>query len=140
MTIIEVANMANSYTDENFSVGVLLGYANAAISKINITIKTNLPLFDSQEEYTALNSNWINMIVVPFVCWSIKMNDSSINEANVYLFQYEEGLKELSKQKSTQIDEEYQGDGFKNSYPIKRYEGMPNRKTMGASSKYPLGK
>lgn len=125
MTITEIATLANNYTDENFADNIVLGYANIAISKINIAVRSKLPLFSStSEDYITLGVDWIHSIVVPYVCWSIKMNDSSLNEANAYLFQFQQGIQDLIKNKNTAIPKENQGGGFSSVHVIKPYKGM----------------
>lgn len=124
MTLTDITNIANNYTDENFDTSVTIDYANSAISKVNIAVKSKLPLItDSTEEYIGLDDFWINDVIVPYVCWSIKMNDGSIAEAREYLYQFQSALQELKKNKKLVIAEEYQGDGFQTVYPIKQYRG-----------------
>lgn len=124
MTLSEIASVANNYTDESIATGMIKSFINGAISKINITLKSKLPVIDDIVTYTALSDDWQNAIIVPYVCWAIKMNDSSTNEANMYLYQYESGLRELKKYKQTAIAVDYQGDSFKTVYKIDGYSGM----------------
>lgn len=124
MTLTEIASISNNYTDEILSTNVIKSFVNGAISKINITLKSTLPLIDDVLTYTAISDDWQNTVIVPYVCWSIKMNDSSTNEANMFLYQYESGLRELKKNKQTAIAEDYQGDSFKTVYKITNYTGM----------------
>lgn len=137
MTLAEISQLANDYTDENFSTGMLRGFANTAISKINVTVGAKLPLYDAVESYTALSSDWQNAVVVPYMCWSIKMNDSSLNEAGVYLNQYRQGIEELKRNKKTAIDEVFHGDGFQTIHTIAGYSGM--RGTPSKGSKFVPG-
>lgn len=116
MTLNEMSKIANDYTDENIATGMLHSFANGAISRVNIELKSKLPLIDNVETYTALDDDWINAIVIPFMCWSIKMNDSSLNEAQIYLFQFQEGLREIKKNKYLAIDEAYRGDSFQTKF------------------------
>ena len=125
MTLTEITNIANNYTDENFSTTVTISYMNSAISKINTSLKTELPLVSSaNSDYAGLSDSWLNTVVVPYICWSIKMNDSSINEAQQYLFDFQRGLNELKKNRKLAIPEEYQGAMLNTVYPIKRYTGL----------------
>ena len=124
MTWNELITIANNYTDENMTTGVLLGFANVGISRINTSIGSKLPLFDTVEEYTALSNDWLHVVVIPYVCWSIKMNDSSLNEADAYLSQFYQGLEELRKNKNKVIPEDYQGEGFNRIFKVKQYTGM----------------
>ena len=124
MTLTDIATISNNYTDEVLSTGMIKSFVNGAISKINITLKSALPLIDDTEPYTAISDDWQHTVIVPYVCWAIKMNDSSTNEANMYLYQYENGLRELKKNKQTAVAEDYQGDSFKTVYKITNYTGM----------------
>lgn len=124
MTLTELITIANNYTDENMTSGVLLGFTNVGISRINTSIGSKLPLFDTAGEYTALSDDWLHVVVIPYVCWSIKMNDSSLNEADAYLSQFYQGLEELRKNKSKVISELHQGEGFNRIFKVKQYEGM----------------
>lgn len=124
MTLNDIASVANSYTDESISTTIIKGFVNSAISKINTNIKSILPTIHDTEAYTALSDDWINSVIVPYVCWSIKMNDSSLNEANSYLYQYEVGMKELKKNKHEAISTDYQGSSFKTVYTMTRYNRM----------------
>lgn len=124
MTLTNIASTANDYTDESLSTGIIKSFVNGAISKINITLKSTLPVIDDTEPYTALSDDWVHTVIIPYVCWGIKMNDSSTNEANMYLYQYESGLRELKKNKQSAVAEEYQGDSFKTVFKIERYVGM----------------
>ena len=119
MTLTDMAAIANNYTDENLDTLVLLAYANSAISKINIKVKANLPMIEnSADPYTGLDDTWIYAIIIPHMCWSIKMNDSSLNEANTYLYQVQEGLMEIKKNKMDAIPEEFQKDSFQTKFVI----------------------
>lgn len=125
MTLQNLTTIANNYTDENFSTNLTLGYMNTALSKINIALKSTLPFVsDASADYTALSDSWLIATVVPYLCWSIKMNDGSINEAREYQYQFETALRDLIKNKSTAIGTDYQGSGFKRVYQITPYTGM----------------
>lgn len=126
MNLTQLTSVANNYTDENFTTNITSSYANLAISKINVKLKSTLPMFstDASTDYTALDDTWLMSVVVPFICWSIKMNDGSINEAREYQYQFEVGINDLNKNKKTAISEDYQGTGFKSVYKITPYNGM----------------
>ena len=124
MTITDIAIISNDYTDENFSDALVRSFADNAISRINVEIKTKLPSYAIEGEYIALSDDWQRLIVIPFVCWSIKMNDSSLNEADVYWGQFSQGMELIKKNKRTAVSEEYRQDGFSNVYQIKQYRGM----------------
>jgi hypothetical protein len=125
MTLTQLTSISNNYTDENVIPQVTMQYANTALSKINVALKTTLPYFeDNITNYVGLSDDWLNIVVVPHICWAIKMNDSSINEAREFIFQYEQGIRELKKNKKTAIPLDYQGEGFSNVYKITSYNKM----------------
>jgi hypothetical protein len=120
MTITEITRIANNYTDEVFATSVCLDFANEAIAKINVTLGATLPYMNLTSDYTALNEQWIRTVIVPYVSYSIKLSDGSINESQInFLQRYEQGLKELRKNKKQAIGAQdddgnyiYRGDNF----------------------------
>jgi len=120
MTITEVTRIANNYTDEVFTTSVCLDFANEAIAKINVALGATLPDMTSDGDYTALASQWIRTVIIPYVCYSIKLSDGSINESQVnFLQRYEQGVRELRKNKKQAIGAQdadgnyiYRGDNF----------------------------
>lgn len=143
MTLSDIAALANDYTDENIRTNIIRGFVNTSLSRINAEIKTKLPLFDvdatGDEEYTALGSDWIHTIVIPYVCWSIKMNDGSLNEARMYEIQYRDGIELLKINKHKAIDKAYFKDGFENMYTLSNYKGMSGKRNLKGTSYDPLG-
>jgi hypothetical protein len=113
MTITEITRIANNYTDEVFTNLVCLDFANEAISNINIALGATLPNMTISGDYTALAEQWIRTVIVPYVSYSIKLNDGSVNESQVnFLQRYERGMKELRKNKRTAIDDAYKSSNF----------------------------
>lgn len=142
MTVNEITAIANNYTDENFNSSTTIDFVNSCIGQINRTVKANLPLVDdTTTDYDALTDDWILTVIVPYVCWSIKMNDGSLNEANVFFAQYSRGLDSLKKNKRHAIDKDYQGSGFDNTAQIKPYRNSwgGNKPRFRAHSDDPLG-
>lgn len=142
MTVNEITAVANNYTDENFNSSVTLDYVNSGLSQINLYLKSKLPLTeDVTAEYEALDDTWLMSTVVPYVCWSIKMNDGSLNEASMFFAQYSRALEELKRNKKNAIAKEYQGDGFKQAVRIKPYKNQWGQNAYGrgrAHSNNPL--
>ena len=117
MTLSDITNAANAYTDENFEPTTILYFANEAISKINSELKCNLPIFeDSTTAYTALETKWIISLLIPYVCYSIKMNDSSLNEADRYLVIFNDNFLRLIANKEIAISEAYREEDFDEIY------------------------
>lgn len=121
MNLTELTVIANDYTDENFSETITLQFANEAIAKINIELKSKLPYFNGTEDYLALDEAWLRTVVVPYIAYSIKMNDGSLNEAMIYEGRWKEGLFTLRKNKRDAILEEFQTDSFANAFKITQY-------------------
>jgi hypothetical protein len=120
MTITEITRIANNYTDEVFATSVCLDFANEAIAKINVSLGATLPYMNLTSDYTALDEQWIRTVIVPYVSYSIKLNDGSINESQInFLQRYEQGVRELRKNKKQAIGAQdtdgnyiYRGDNF----------------------------
>jgi hypothetical protein len=120
MTITEITRIANNYTDEVFATSVCLDFANEAIAKINVALGATLPYMNLTSDYTALDEQWIRTVIVPYVSYSIKLNDGSINESQInFLQRYEQGVRELRKNKKQAIGAQdadgnyiYRGDNF----------------------------
>lgn len=117
MTLTEITNAANAYTDENFEPTTVLYFVNEVISKINSELKCNLPIFENvTEDYTALENKWIISLFIPYACYSIKMNDSSLNEADRYLGIFNSNLLRLIDNKDVAILEIYREEDFDEIY------------------------
>ena len=129
MTITEITRIANNYTDEVFTNLVCLDFANEAIAKINIALGAVLPDMTISADYTALDSQWIRTVLVPYVSYSIKLSDGSINESQVnFLQRFEQGMRELRKNKKQAISETYRGTNF---------GGIATMPKLGTYDKYP---
>jgi hypothetical protein len=131
MTITEITRIANNYTDEVFTTSVCLDFANEAIAKINSMLGANLPYYTPTADYstTILGDEWQRTVIVPYVSYSIKLNDGSINESQVnFLQRYEQGIRELRKNKKQVISEDYRGDNF---------GGIAKMPKLGTYDKYP---
>jgi hypothetical protein len=131
MRITEITRIANNYTDEVFTTSVCLDFANEAIAKINIVLGAKLPYYNLTEDYpdTVLADEWQRTVIIPYVSYSIKLNDGSINESQInFLQRYEEGLKSLKKNKRDVVPEAYRGSNF---------GGIAKMRQLGTYDKYP---
>ena len=137
MRISDITRIANNYTDEVFTNLVCLDFANESIAKINVALGTTLPYISlvsgttDSSDYVALPEEWIRTVVIPYVCYSIKLSDGSINESQInFLQRYENGLKELKKARSTVFpkDSEYRATNF---------GGVVQMPKLGTYDKYP---
>jgi hypothetical protein len=111
MNLTDITNTANAFTDENFQPTVVLHFVNKAISEINTELKCRLPIFsDVTTNYTALATKWIMSLLVPYACYSIKMNDGSLNEADRYLVTFNDNFIKLISDKENAISKDYRED------------------------------
>lgn len=119
MTLDEMTKVANSYTDENLRASQTLFYVNEAIGVVNAEVGTELPFVDEVDaDYVALSETWIRQVIIPYMCYSIKMTDSAIQEAMIYKNGFDEGLQRLKSKKDNAIGVEYQGEDFSRTYDI----------------------
>lgn len=111
MLLTDITTIANNITDENFSTIFVREYFNEAISNINVAISAKLPYITTEtasSDYIALDEEWIRSTVIPYVCYLIKTNDGSLNEASAAFFQrYQVNLAEMRKMKTKSIKPRY---------------------------------
>ena len=114
MNLVDLTAIANSYTDENFSTTLTKLFADEAIATINTELKANLPAFPASAStaYTALSDDWLRAVVAPYIAYSIKMNDGSLNEADRLYIKFQRAFQTLKKEKSTAIPVAYQSASF----------------------------
>lgn len=94
MTLTEITENSEIFTDETFDDEDLIKLANKAISRINTECKTLFPFFeDAITDYIAMPKMWLLDLVSTYVAYGIKMNDSSLTEANLYLDEFYRALK-----------------------------------------------
>lgn len=111
MTLDEIIKISNSYTDEVVTVSNAIRYANEGVALINSKYSTDLPYFeDTTTEYLGLNDTWLRRLIVPFVNYSVKMNDSSLNEAMEYKNTFYEALVDFGNVFLDILDADYLGD------------------------------
>jgi hypothetical protein len=111
MLLTDIARVANNATDENYSLTLIRDFTNEAIGNINIAVSARLPYFTeeaSEQDYTYLGEEWIRSVIIPYVCFLIKVNDGSLNEANSAFYQrYNLALTELKKARNRIIPISY---------------------------------
>jgi len=99
------------FTDENLSVENLLSIANKAISRINTECKTLFPFYtDSTSEYTAIPDIWQYDMISPYLSYGIKMNDSSLSEADRYLDEFYKALSNFKDNLGSLVETYEKGD------------------------------
>ena len=111
MTLETITKNSAIFTDENFSVENILSLANRAISRINVECKTLFPFYDSYTaEYTAIPAISQMDMISPYLSYGIKMNDSSLSEANIYLDEFYKALNAFKDSIGSLVEAYEQGD------------------------------
>ena len=111
MKLADITKNSAIFTDENFSVEDILSLANRAISRINVECKTLFPDYTSTtEEYTAIPANHQFDMISPYLSYGIKMNDSSLSEANIYLDEFYKALNCFKDNIGSLVEKYEQGD------------------------------
>lgn len=106
MTLQEIVDNSQYFTDENVVQVNSLSVANKALSIINTECKTLFPFMESlTEEYYYMPSNWLFALLSPYLSYAIKMNDSSLSEANMYLDEFYRALNNFKDNLGTLVDE-----------------------------------
>lgn len=99
------------FTDENFTDEDLLSLANKAISRINTECGTKFPFYKSiSEEYIAFPADYQLDLISSYVSYGIKMNDSSLSEADRYLDEFYRVLAKFKDKLGTLVDNYEKGD------------------------------
>lgn len=111
MTLAKIMDNSAIFTDENFSVEQIVSIANRAISRINAECKTLFPFYaDTTSEYTAIPAVWQYDMISPYLSYGIKMNDSSLSEANLYLDEFYRALNTFKDNIGSLVEAYEQGD------------------------------
>lgn len=111
MKLADITKNSAIFTDENFSVDDILSLANRAISRINMSCNTKFPHYMSTtEEYTAIPADSQLDMISPYLSYGIKMNDSSLSEANIYLDEFYKALNDFKDKIGTLVDAYEKGD------------------------------
>lgn len=111
MTLKTITNNSAIFTDEKFSDNDLLSLANKAIARINTECKTLFPYYESMNiEYRAIPSNWQMDLISTYISYGIKMNDSSLSEADRYLDEFYRALINFKDNLGSLVDKYNNGD------------------------------
>lgn len=111
MTLADIVKNSSIFTDENFSIEDLISIANKAISRINTNCDTLFPFYeDSTSEYTAIPAIWQFDMISPYLSYGIKMNDSSLSEADRYLDDFYKALNTFKDKLGSLVDAYEKGD------------------------------
>lgn len=112
MTLQEITNAANAFCDESFDRNITVFFANEAIAFINSRLRSTLPSFDLTTDYNSLNDNYLRLLVIPYVSYSIKRNDGSIAEADRFFQNFLITLTELESNAFAIIPEQFRSEEF----------------------------
>lgn len=93
MTLQDIITNSQFFTDETIIQINSLSVANKALSIINTECKTLFPFMESLNAmYSYMPSNWLFALLSPYLSYAIKMNDSSLTEADRYLDEFYRAL------------------------------------------------
>lgn len=93
MTLQEIVNNSQFFTDETVAQINSVSVANKALSIINTECNTLFPFMENlNTAYNYMPRNWLFALLSPYLSYSIKMNDSSLSEADRYLEEFYRAL------------------------------------------------
>lgn len=93
MTLQEIVTNSQFFTDETVAQINSVSVANKALSIINTECKTLFPFMENlNDAYNYMPSNWLFALLSPYLSYAIKMNDSSLSEADRYLEEFYRAL------------------------------------------------
>ena len=93
MTLQDIITNSQFFTDETIIQINSLSVANKALSIINTECNTLFPFMESLNAmYSYMPSNWLFALLSPYLSYAIKMNDSSLTEADRYLDEFYRAL------------------------------------------------
>lgn len=140
MDLRTIANNSSYFTDEKYSDAELLSFANKAIARINIECKTYFKDFvNMNDNYTAIPKKWLLSLISPYISYGIKMNDTSLTEAQMYLEEFYSALRNFQEELGTLVELYEKGDtenGISPEYVSKEgFGGAYGIDTSGAINK-----
>ena len=119
MTLNKLMGWSESFTDEIQTEDFALGYANKAIADINTEAGLVLPFIeDMDENYTALPESWFVRLLLPYLNYGIKMNDTSVAEADRYKQEFEISLIKFKDRAQSIVAEEFINENEKRMFTI----------------------
>lgn len=111
MTLKTITDSSAILTDETFEDNDLISLANKGIARINTDCNTLFPFYKSlNEEYRAFPDNLQLDLISNYISYGIKMNDSSLTEANMYLDEFYKSLSTFQDRLGTLVDNYKNGD------------------------------
>lgn len=111
MTLGSIIKKSNIFTDESLLTENLISIANKGIARINTECGTKFPDYKSDnEEYDAFPDNWQTDLITNYMSYGVKMNDSSLTEADMYLDEFYKVLNSFKDKLGTLVDNYEKGD------------------------------
>ena len=111
MTLSSIIKKSNIFTDESLLTENLISIANKGIARINTECGTKFPDYNSDnEEYDAFPDNWQTDLITNYMSYGVKMNDSSLTEADMYLDEFYKVLNSFKDKLGTLVDNYEKGD------------------------------
>lgn len=93
MTLSDIVANSQFFTDETVAQINSVSVANKALSIINTECKTLFPFMENLTDvYSYMPKNWLFALLSPYISYAIKMNDSSLSEADRYLEEFYRAL------------------------------------------------
>lgn len=93
MTLKDIVSNSQFFTDESINSVNYLSVANKAIAIINTECKTKFPRIETDTDiYNFMPKDWLFALLSPYISYAIKMNDSSLSEADRYLEEFYRAL------------------------------------------------
>lgn len=117
MTLTELYKQSEYYTDEAMTAQFALAYANKAIAYINTELGLLIPEFpDVITDYTAVPKNWLLRLILPYLAYGTKINDSSLNEAARFEQEFMSALSSFREHFAEVLDSSYISANASNIY------------------------
>ena len=93
MTLADIVQNSQFFTDESIDQSSSISVANKALAIVNTECKTLFPnIEDMNTAYTYMPRKWLFALLSPYISYAIKMNDSSLTEADRYLEEFYRAL------------------------------------------------
>lgn len=104
MNLKDIVTNSQFFTDETISSINYLSVANKALAIINVECKTLFPSIESDTTpYYYMPKNWLYALLSPYISYAIKMNDSSLSEAEMYLNEFYRALENFKDNLGTLV-------------------------------------
>lgn len=111
MTLSDIVNNSQFFTDETVAQINSVSVANKALSIINTECKTLFPFMENLTDvYNYMPKNWLFSLLSPYLSYAIKMNDSSLSEADRYLEEFYRALNNFKDNLGSLLESYEEGD------------------------------